>query len=86
MVSAVPADAITTHLAPTDEALQDYAAGCSAETISTTERWASVTSLRYYLTIGRAWLLRMLIFVYQRTLIRQLAAILGLVFDDLPAS
>ena len=49
----------TPHSARFGGAFHDLCNGKSAETIAIHSRWASLNSLRYYLTNGRAWLLRL---------------------------
>ena len=86
LVFGLPMGSITTHSARTGAALQDFPTGSSAETISITGRWASLTSLRYYPISGRAWLLQMPLSVEQETLIRQIAMTFGHVVDEILAS
>ncbi|KAI0564575.1 integrase [Gracilaria domingensis] len=50
---------ITTHSARIGGALHDYIIGMSAETFSITGRWKSLSSLRHYLTNGRAWKMKL---------------------------
>lgn len=52
----LPNERLTSHSAPVGGALHDFCLGTSAETIATTGRWAGFTSLRHFLTNGRAGL------------------------------